>query len=77
LNPKFNKNNVKKVKESEGKSGSFFFFSHDNKFLIKTITDNELKTMLGDFMENYYSHISKNNDSLLARIYGVFTIEIK
>jgi len=37
--------NVKKIHgagEGLGKSGSFFFFSHDNRFLIKTMT-------MGDF----------------------------
>jgi len=28
--------------EGAGRSGSFFFFSHDNKFIIKTITKMEM-----------------------------------
>lgn len=66
-----------KVKESEGKSGSFFFFSQDNKFLIKTITQGELNTILGQFMKTYYEHIKDNNESVLARIYGVYTVKIR
>ena len=68
---------MNKVRESEGKSGSFFFFSHDKKFLIKTITTNELNTMLGKFMKNYYEHTSTNSDTLLAKIYGLYSIIIK
>jgi 1-phosphatidylinositol-4-phosphate 5-kinase len=34
---------VFKAKESAGKSGSFFFFSYDKKFLIKTMNNNELR----------------------------------
>ena len=29
---------IRKAGEGMGKSGSFFFFSHDQKFLIKTMT---------------------------------------
>ena len=32
-----NRNNVFQAGESQGKSGSFFFFSHDKKFIIKTL----------------------------------------
>ena len=68
---------MSKVKESEGKSGSFFFFSHDGRFLIKTISNNELNTMIGKFMEDYHKYMSENNDSLIARVYGIYTIIIK
>jgi hypothetical protein len=68
---------MSKVKESEGKSGSFFFFSHDDKFLIKTLTDNELENVLDKFMDLYNAYISENPDSLIARIYGIYSIIIK
>ena len=44
LNPDKNIEKIKKAGESQGKSGSFFFFSHDSKFIIKTMNDGELKT---------------------------------
>lgn len=68
---------MNQIRESEGKSGSFFFFSHDRKFIIKTITNNELQTMLGNFMKNYYEHTTTYPESLLARIYGLYSIVIK
>jgi 1-phosphatidylinositol-4-phosphate 5-kinase len=68
---------MNKVKESEGKSGSFFFFSHDHKFIIKTITNSELQTMLGKFMQNYHEHCLSHPESLLTRIYGIYSILIK
>ena len=37
LGPHFNYKAVFKAGESQGKSGSFFFFSHDRKFIIKTM----------------------------------------
>ena len=68
---------MERIKESEGKSGSFFFFSHDQKFLIKTLTSSELNTFLGDFVVNYYEHMVNSPETLLAKIYGVFTVVIK
>lgn len=38
LSPKFNRDSVFKSGEGAGRSGSFFFFSHDRKFIIKTMT---------------------------------------
>ena len=38
LSPDKNRDMVFKAGESQGKSGSFFFFSHDKKFIIKTMT---------------------------------------
>ena len=37
LNPINNKESIKKVKESLGKSGAFLFYSEDGKFILKTL----------------------------------------
>lgn len=39
LSPKYNLDMVFKAGEGAGRSGSFFFFSHDRKWIIKTMTD--------------------------------------
>jgi len=36
-----NRDNIFKAGEGTGKSGSFFFFSHDDRFLIKTLKGQE------------------------------------
>jgi hypothetical protein len=46
LSPKFNRDMVFKAGEGAGRSGSFFFFSHDRKFIIKTMTEQELDLFL-------------------------------
>lgn len=74
LDPLFNRDKMLEIKESSGKSGSFFFFSHDNRFIIKTVKDHELKTLLGQVMKDYFIHIIKNPGSLLTRINGLYTI---
>lgn len=67
---------VFKAGESQGKSGSFFFFSHDKKFIIKTMNEGELKTF-SDCFENYYEHLMNNSNTLMARIYGIFTVKME
>lgn len=64
---------VFKAGEGAGRSGSFFFFSHDRKFIIKTMTPEELKLFL-DKLPAFGAHIKKNKNTLLAKIFGVFTI---
>lgn len=70
-----NRNSIFKAGEGAGKSGSFFFFSYDNKFLIKTLGSKE-KSILMKNLDKYLDHIKKSkNKSLLCRIYGLYTIK--
>ena len=59
--------------ESTGKSGSFFFFSYDRRFIIKTMFQEELELFL-EHIVDYLKHLEENPDSLLARYYGVYQI---
>jgi len=76
LNLEKNKQNIQNIKESQGKSGSFFFFTYDKKFIIKTLEEAEKITLLGDFLKKYYEHIQEGN-SLITRIYGVYEVLIQ
>lgn len=77
LNPEANQKAIASAGESQGKSGSFFFFSHDSKFIIKTMTEGELETFKGMF-EDYHNYLTEENrNSMLARIYGIFTVYLE
>ena len=58
---------------STGKSGSFFYYSYDSKFVLKTISEDEFK-FLNRILPNYYEHLKKHNDTLLPRFYGCHRI---
>jgi 1-phosphatidylinositol-4-phosphate 5-kinase len=73
LNPENNRESVFKAKESAGKSGSFFFFSYDRQFIIKTMNSSELK-VFRNALPNYFLHLKDNKNSIIARIYGAFTV---
>lgn len=49
-----NRSAVFKAGESAGASGSFFFFSHDNKFIIKTL-NKEDKYKMEELLESDYT----------------------
>ena len=74
LSPKYNRDMIFKAGEGAGRSGSFFFFSHDQKFVVKTMTSEELQLMK-KIMPKYKTHLTKNLNSLLSKILGLFTIE--
>ena len=58
-----------------GKSGEFFFFSDDNKFIIKTISDAELEVFKA-ILAQFAKFLKFNPNSIIAKIYGLFTFEI-
>ena len=75
LSMEANRDRIFRSGEGDGKSGSFFFFSYDNQFLIKTVRPSEVKK-LTKIVDSMISHIKfADNKSLLARIYGLFTIK--
>jgi len=73
LNPKYNRECVFKAGEGAGRSGSFFFFSHDNKFIIKTMTDGEFSMYLKR-LPAFGEHYKANKNRLLAKILEVYTV---
>lgn len=69
-----NKEKVFEAGEGAGASGSFFFYSSDDRFLIKTIPEEDMDSLLS-ILDSYIGHLSQQGQkSLLARIYGLFTV---
>ncbi|RCH78628.1 Phosphatidylinositol-4-phosphate 5-kinase, partial [Rhizopus stolonifer] len=60
---------------SPGKSGSFFYYSKDYRFIIKTIHYTEHKFMRR-ILKEYHQHISENPSTLLCRYYGLHRIKL-
>ncbi|KAI9747669.1 MAG: hypothetical protein M4579_007419 [Chaenotheca gracillima] len=60
---------------SPGKSGSFFYFSRDYKYIIKTIHHAEHK-FLRKVLKDYYQHVEKNPNTLLSQFYGLHRVKI-
>jgi 1-phosphatidylinositol-4-phosphate 5-kinase len=60
---------------SAGKSGSFFYYSQDYRFIIKTIHHSEHKFIL-EVLKEYYEHIKNNPHTLLSRIFGLHRVKL-
>ncbi|KAI0813654.1 hypothetical protein GGR55DRAFT_541008 [Xylaria sp. FL0064] len=60
---------------SPGKSGSFFYFSRDYKYIIKTIHHSEHK-FLRKILKDYYNHVIDNPNTLLSQFYGLHRVKM-
>ncbi|PWN27734.1 SAICAR synthase-like protein [Jaminaea rosea] len=60
---------------SPGKSGSFFYFSRDYRFIIKTIRHSEHK-FLRRILKDYHEHVKANPHTLLSRFYGLHRVKL-
>ena len=60
---------------SPGKSGSFFYFSRDYKYIIKTIHHSEHK-LLRKILKDYYKHVVANPNTLVSQFYGLHRVKI-
>ena len=60
---------------SPGKSGSFFYFSRDYKYIIKTIHHAEHK-LLRKILREYYKHVVDNPNTLISQFYGLHRVKI-
>ncbi|CAL9092423.1 unnamed protein product [Musa acuminata var. zebrina] len=59
---------------SPGKSGSFFFLTQDDRFMIKTVKKSEAKVLIR-MLSSYYRHVCRYANSLVTRFYGVHCVK--
>jgi 1-phosphatidylinositol-4-phosphate 5-kinase len=75
LDPSKNIKQIQNAGEGAGASGSFFFFCSDRKFILKTMSSKEIKHMIR-CLPSYFEHMETYQQSFIARIYGVFSVNI-
>ncbi|KAF9599889.1 hypothetical protein IFM89_001835 [Coptis chinensis] len=59
---------------SPGKSGSFFYLTQDDRFMIKTVKKSEVKVLLR-MLPSYYQHMSRYENSLVTKFFGVHCVK--
>lgn len=59
---------------ANSKSGSFFFYTYDKRYLIKSMTFEEASFLRDTVLPSYYHHLSVYRDSLLSKIFGLYRI---
>lgn len=61
---------------TEGRSGSFFYFTADRGFIVKTVSSDEL-LLLRDNVSNLLEHFKNNPQSLINRFCGLHSIRLR
>ncbi|KAH7679471.1 Phosphatidylinositol-4-phosphate 5-kinase protein [Dioscorea alata] len=61
---------------SPGKSGSIFYLSQDERFVIKTLRRYELKSLL-KMLPKYYNHVGNHENTLITKFFGLHRITIR
>ncbi|KAL5740886.1 hypothetical protein ACOSP7_029765 [Xanthoceras sorbifolium] len=59
---------------SPGKSGSVFFLSQDDRFMIKTLRKSEVKVLLR-MLPNYHHHVRSYENTLVTKFFGLHRIK--
>jgi hypothetical protein len=75
LDPIINFKQMKNSFASGGRSANPILFTHDRRFLIKTISKEEKDNFIKMLPE--YHRRMVNEQSLLCRMYGIFRIKIE
>lgn len=60
---------------SNAKSGQFFFYSSDGKYMIKTMTNAESK-FLRRILPHYFRHCSQNPNTLITKFLGMYRVKL-
>jgi len=75
--PLFNFQAIHNFFTGSGKSSSLFFFTDNKAFVIKTLKEEEWDLLMKEnVLQNYYTYMMSNKESLLSKYYGIFTLTI-
>ncbi|KAJ7530516.1 hypothetical protein O6H91_14G007000 [Diphasiastrum complanatum] len=58
---------------SPGKSGSVFFLSNDDRFMIKTLRKSEVQVLL-NMLPNYHDHVHAYENTLITKFFGLHRV---
>eukprot|EP01018_Ginkgo_biloba_P012388 Gb_08021 [translate_table: standard] len=59
---------------SPGKSGSVFYLSQDDRFMIKTLRKSEVQVLLR-MLPNYHHHVRMHENTLITKFFGLHRIK--
>ncbi|KAL1300630.1 hypothetical protein HN51_045281 [Arachis hypogaea] len=60
---------------SPGKSGSFFYLTHDDRYMIKTMKKAECKVFLR-MLPGYYKHVRAFENTLVTKFFGLHCVRL-
>uniref|UniRef100_A0A0E0QC83 Phosphatidylinositol 4-phosphate 5-kinase n=1 Tax=Oryza rufipogon TaxID=4529 RepID=A0A0E0QC83_ORYRU len=60
---------------SPGKSGSFFYLTNDDRYMIKTMKKSEVKMLL-KMLPAYYNHVRSFENTLVTKFFGLHCVKL-
>ncbi|XP_022966640.1 phosphatidylinositol 4-phosphate 5-kinase 5-like [Cucurbita maxima] len=60
---------------SPGKSGSFFYLTNDDRYMIKTMKKSEAKVLIR-MLSAYYNHVRAFQTTLVTKFYGLHCVKL-
>ncbi|XP_021301630.1 phosphatidylinositol 4-phosphate 5-kinase 6 isoform X4 [Sorghum bicolor] len=60
---------------SPGKSGCFFYLTNDDKYMIKTMKQSEVKVLLR-MLPSYYKHVRAFENTLITKFFGLHSVKL-
>ncbi|XP_022153899.1 phosphatidylinositol 4-phosphate 5-kinase 4-like [Momordica charantia] len=60
---------------SPGKSGSFFYLTNDDRYMIKTMKKSEAKVLIR-MLSAYYNHVRAFETTLVTKFYGLHCVKL-
>ncbi|XP_038721601.1 phosphatidylinositol 4-phosphate 5-kinase 4-like isoform X1 [Tripterygium wilfordii] len=60
---------------SPGKSGSFFYLTNDDRYMIKTMKKSEVKVLIR-MLAAYYNHVRAFENTLVTKFYGLHCVKL-
>ncbi|GLT75127.1 hypothetical protein SLA2020_468760 [Shorea laevis] len=60
---------------SPGKSGSFFYLTNDDRYMIKTMKKAEVKVLIR-MLPAYYNHVRSFENTLVTKFYGLHCVKL-
>ncbi|KAJ0963584.1 hypothetical protein J5N97_028706 [Dioscorea zingiberensis] len=67
-------NNALRELSSPGKSGSVFFLSQDDRFMIKTLRKHEVQVLL-QMLQDYHHHVRTYENTLVTKFFGLHRVK--
>jgi len=75
LSPSQNQNAIREARQSLANGGSFFLFSEDGNFVLKTMSRHEYESLIHKLGLSYFQHLTQYPASHLCKVYGAFKIK--
>lgn len=67
---------MSKLGNDGGRSGAIFYFSYDKKFIVKSISKEELDMYCKELLPGIHIHFTNNPASHIAKIYAALRFAV-